>query len=80
MNHKLRITFKNPDAVDNAKYAFHQDNEEGYGKLSENDMDAFIEKVDNTIYKFIRNGEYVTIEIDVEEGTARVIPNTGIML
>jgi hypothetical protein len=73
MNNTIRITFKNPDAVDDAKYAFHQDNEEAYGKMSEGDLDRFIEKVDETIYRFIRGGEYVTIEIDIENSTAKVL-------
>jgi hypothetical protein len=73
MNNTIRITFKNPDAVDDAKYAFHQDNEEAYGKMSEGDLDRFIEKVDDTIYRFIHGGEYVTIEIDIQNSTAKVL-------
>jgi ABC-type amino acid transport substrate-binding protein len=77
MNNTIRITFKHPDAVDAAKYDFHHANEEEYSQLSEDEMDAFTDKLDNALYKFIRGGEYVTIEINIDDGTATVVPNKG---
>lgn len=56
---KLKITFKNPDAVDEA--------------LSDSGLSLGNEGLKETISKFIEYGEYVTIELDTEKGTARVI-------
>ena len=60
---KLRFTFKTPDAVsEGLKEA---------GIDLEDDPMAMV-----TITNFIRHGEYVVIEIDTNEGTARVVPRT----
>jgi hypothetical protein len=74
MRTTLQITFKHADAVDYAKYDFHQANETAYSNLTDKEMDAFTDKLDNTIDKFVRSGEYVTIEFDIEAGTAIVVP------
>ncbi len=58
---KLRITFKNPDAVDTAI----QDAE-----LTE----GVAEEVRAVTDKFVKYGEYITIEVDTVKDTAVVMP------
>lgn len=63
---KFRITFKTPDvAIDSAIQAL---DDSGYCKL---DIPA---PVSDVISKFIKWDEYVTIELDSETQTARVVP------
>lgn len=56
---KLKITFKNPDAVNEA--------------LENAGISLGNEGLNEAISKFIKYGEYVTIELDSEAQTARVI-------
>ena len=56
---KIKIVFKTPDVLDNV-----------LNTLSENEQ----WKMAAVAEKFIKYGEYVTIEIDSETETARVVP------
>lgn len=67
---KFIVTFKTPDAVDNA-FARAADNacQEEFIDLIELDN-----CVENCVSKFVKNGEYVSIMFDDETMTATVIP------
>ncbi len=58
---KIHITFKTPDAV---RYALEDAN------LNQDEEDVILEKLS----KWIKYEELVTIEFDLENGTATVIP------
>ncbi len=61
---RLRVTFKTPDAVDRAIRDARVDAVDDTGLEAE---------VRDTIDKFVRFGEYVTIEFDTTLGTATVL-------
>lgn len=66
---KIQITFKTPDALD---AAFDQ-----YCEPTKNDTSItmqYEEGVVDTLNKFIKYGEQVTIEFDFDAGTATVVP------
>lgn len=78
---KLHVTFKTPYALsDSAKEKADEIVEEQNqdGKMSEDDEEDLrtetFHKLMSAGRKFIRDGEYVTIEIDTDTGTAKVIP------
>jgi hypothetical protein len=56
---KIQITFKNPDAID-----------EAFRLLEPDDADEAREVAE----KWFEYGEYVTIELDTKKGTAEVVP------
>src|SRR5689334_15787736 len=58
---KIKITFKSPDAVDLAMLDYN---------LTEDEKD----KAKKLFKKFFKWDEYVDIEIDIEAGTASVLP------
>ena len=68
---KIRLSFKCPDAVDTAL-------EEEFGnsdpdKVSEDQVDNLV-AAKAVCDKFIKYGEYVSIEMDTETGSATVVP------
>lgn len=75
---KIRITFKDPDAVSNAimdKVAadlaaldIPEDEAESLEELR-------TEKANQALTPWIRHGEYLEVEFDTEAKTATVIPN-----
>jgi len=62
----IRVTFKTPDAV---SYALDR-------VLDCNDPEEFeqAEVAQKAIDKFVRYGEYITVEFDTDKGTATVVP------
>ena len=81
---KIRLTFKTPDVMDQVreevkedvknKKKFREDDE--HEESWEDDEDEIEERLNHlsiTIFQFVRNREYVTIEFDTDEDTARVI-------
>lgn len=84
---KFRVTFKTPDAVDVAiqDYVVNimqtkrpiMEDALGY-ELTHEEMEAITEARRYTMQvcadKFVKYGEYITIEFDPKEGTARVVP------
>ena len=58
---KLSLMFKSPETVD---YAVSQNTTNKYEA----------EELREKLSKFVKYGEYVTIEVDTEEGTAKVVP------
>ena len=56
---KIKLTFKTPDVLDYAIDGMDEDSQEEVKELAK---------------KFIEFGEYLTIELDTENSTARVIP------
>jgi len=75
---KLKVTFKDPDACEVAI--------ENFVKRSIGDLDGFDNEEKEAVFekrlestrektrKWFEFGEYVTIEIDLETGDARVVP------
>jgi hypothetical protein len=70
---KLRLVFKTPGVVEDAieqemsyQEAHSDDNVEG--------QDCLRDLIESCVSKFVRCGEYITVEIDTETGTATVIP------
>lgn len=74
---RFSITFKTPDAMDDAiKDAVFADSDCDCGLCPEcrevrQEKEPSLRKVAE---KFIEYGEYITIELDTETGTATVIP------
>ena len=58
---KFSITFKTPDAVEEAIY------DHTYDDNKQEEMRALTDK-------FVRYGELITVEFDTETGTATVVP------
>jgi len=56
---KVKLTFKMPDAV-----------EQALEDIAEDDR----EEVRQACGKWVRYGEYITVEVDTEAGTCTVIP------
>jgi hypothetical protein len=56
---KVKLTFKMPDAV-----------EQALEDIAEDDR----EEVRQACEKWVRYGEYITVEVDTEAGTCTVIP------
>jgi hypothetical protein len=56
---KIKVTFKTPDATDHAVEYLNEDEAA--------EMREFLSR-------WIKHGEYVTIEFDKSDGSARVIP------
>ena len=77
---KMRVTFKDPDVLADALYDIEKDIERGLAKtLNFSEADASAEAIERMIpmhdlvKKFIRYGEYITIDFDTETNTATVI-------
>lgn len=74
----LRITLKDPDRVGDAVQQAVQENVRGLSDLTaaEKDviMDVRMEDTWTKLDEFIEYQEYVTIEIDTDAGTTRVVP------
>lgn len=77
---KIQITFKDPDGVsdsiDTALKKFENEYKKLHGELPA-DMkylgDTKREEIEDSIKAFVEYSEYVTIEIDTEKNTARVL-------
>lgn len=74
MNHKLRITFRSPDAVDTARAKFHEDNRDFYDSLTEDELDEYLNKFYDILNNYVSYRDSITIELDVETMTSRVVP------
>lgn len=72
----IRIVMKSPDAVSYAvEAAVHEELQSSVGKPV--DADEIRETISSTlssIERWVKYGEYVTIEIDTDQGTAVVVP------
>ena len=68
---KVRVTFKTPDALDYALEEAGFKNNENLD-CPEEDLDKW-EAAKKTISKWIKYGEVVTIEFDLDAKTARVV-------
>ena len=58
---KIQVTFKSPDAVNDA--------------LEDQDLTEQREEIKKKLQKWLRWGEYVDIEFDLTKGTAKVLLN-----
>lgn len=74
---KFQITMKDPDGVYDSKQQAVEDSLEELD-ISEQEKEALMEmrmaEVDAGLSKWFRYGEYVTIEVDTDAGTAVVVP------
>lgn len=68
---KIRITLKDPDGVSNSVDEAAKQNV--YEGDNEQELENVKERIETIISDWIRWGEYVTIEIDVDTGIARVL-------
>jgi hypothetical protein len=65
----IRLTFKTPDVVDWALLA-----EFGPRIADSDEAAARREAAEEAVARYVKDGEFVTIEIDVATGEARVVP------
>jgi hypothetical protein len=74
----IRIQFKDPDRVGDAVQQAVSEAVHAVPDLSTDErdmvMDARMERTWEDLEKFVEYQEYVTIEIDTDAGTARVVP------
>ena len=79
---KLRITFKDPDALYNCireqvVEALPDEDREEYDRMNAREQNAFImdrvEEAQDAAREWLRWGEYVELEIDIVERTCRVV-------
>lgn len=75
---KFTVTMKTPDALDEAIKEIEDTERSCFdGELSENDEEAIYDVLNearNFASKFMRFGEYLTVEFDTKTKTATVIP------
>jgi hypothetical protein len=69
---KLVITFKDPDGVFEAIKQYVDDTYKNSDELTKLALEFDTER---ELKKWIEYGEYVSIEFDLDEGTAEVVPN-----
>lgn len=74
---KFHVTMKDPDGVYDSKQQAVEASLEDMD-ISEQEKEALMEmrmaEVDAGLSKWFRYGEYVTIEVDTDAGTAVVVP------
>jgi hypothetical protein len=63
---RFRITMKSPDAVDTALHDILED-------ISPENREETEELITHHINRWFEYGEYLTVELDTDEGTATVI-------
>jgi nitrogen regulatory protein PII-like uncharacterized protein len=75
---KIKIQFKDPDAPYEAIRDAAEEQVLAIEGISEDEAESLIDKrhgqIAEKLRKWIKFGEYVTIEFDIEEQTAIVIP------
>ncbi len=78
---KIKISFKTPDAVSNAiADAFGTEATDPHGDsvtVIDDDVYEKAEAAREKLRKWVMYGEYITIEFDLEAGTATVLPARG---
>jgi len=62
----IRVVFKTPDVVDMAI-------QEAIGSGTD-ELTEMREQIEEALSKFVRWGEQITVEFDIEAGTATVVP------
>lgn len=72
MSRKIQITLKDPDGVYESlkDFAMDEDDETIRGRLQDR-----VSELEDEVRRWVEYGEYVRIEIDLDEGTARVVEN-----
>lgn len=77
---KIRITLKDPDRVYDAVQDAVQGSLEAHEGLDDDEKEAIMEtRINKTwaiLEKFIQYQEYITVEFDTVDGTARVVPTS----
>ncbi len=67
----LKVTFKTPDAVDDAIDGFFESGPPFYTAEERIDLR---QRMDNATKQWVEFGEYIEVEFDTEKGTATVLP------
>ena len=80
---KFKITFKDPDAVDDAtRRAIHDEIYSARPELYEDELESwrevYEEKCEEVIKLFTLYREYITVEFDTSTNTCRVVPTEEI--
>lgn len=81
---KFSLTFKTPDVMDQIevgvredvknKKKFREDDEtEEMLEEEEDEVEARLEHISITVYKYVKDQEYITIEFDTDADTATVV-------
>jgi hypothetical protein len=70
---KFTVTFKTPDAIHDALADLRRDATEVASPMDEDTLDAFLQDASKLMGEFIEHGEYVDIEFDTHEKTAKVL-------
>jgi hypothetical protein len=73
---KIRIRLKSPDAIHDAVYsaAYDEMAEQDGDEFMESNVEGFVSELfAGSLRKWIAYKEYLTVEIDTEEETARVL-------
>jgi hypothetical protein len=73
---KFRVTFKTPDALDAAAEEFGKSQFEENPSEDES-AEYWAKFAKKFCEKFVKWGEYVTVEFDLLAGTATVVPTGG---
>ncbi len=73
---KITIAMKNPDCVGNAVDEFVRDSLPANMDKDEREAleEVRKEKVNKALSKFVEWSEYITVRIDLDNGTAEVVP------
>ena len=75
---KLRLTFKDPDGPCDAIREEAKRQVAAFECADDDERDAFTAKREETIHKkiskWLRHGEYLAVDIDLETGAATVVP------
>jgi hypothetical protein len=67
MKMKIKLTFKNPTAIEAAI------EDATFEIVDDDEMESMADEIDTACRKWLRYGEYVDIEIDTENNTCNVI-------
>lgn len=74
---KLRITMKDPDGVYDSVWRYAEQHYEERADLEAEEkgmlIEARVDMVNEMLRKWVRFGEYLTIEVDTEKATAKVV-------
>lgn len=76
---KFTVTFKDPDVVHDAIERAIKASLEPQEGLDDEEVEAIVEQrmeeIEDSIKKWVKYSEYVTIQFDTDAGTAAVLPN-----
>ncbi len=65
---KIQLTFKTPDVLDQLQRKSYSDQD-----ISDDELNDEIEKAEKILAKWIKWSEYLTVEFDLENQTAKIL-------